>query len=457
MSSLQQITNGKSRADSARPRRGRSGRMAQALGGLLVLGLVSLSAGCQDATPVAAAPEAPEVQVTPVLQKISPSTTSGRHHDGYVTAQMRARVTGYLMSQEYTEGAFVKTGDLLFGSTPARTRPPSMRPRATTPWRRPRSKAKAGQLAQAQAQVEQGKAQIAQSQADVTQAQANQRRTQLDVDKYAPLAQDGSVSQQEFDTAAQNNLANQAAVVSARANVEAARATSSACKRPSSRRRLDIARAQANVQAMKAALDNARLNLGWTRVTSPIDGLAGLRSINIGDVVTKDQTVLTTVSTLDPIYVEFQLSETEYLRYHTAAAGTFRRVEDIRSSSSSRTARSTPSLGGSMPWTSTSAPRRNPPRPERVPESRGVACVGVCQSARRRQPADRRAHSCPSGPCRTCRGVSRWAWSGRTTPSRSARSRSGPGWVPSGSSPRDSSPASGSSSPVSRTCARVPW
>ena len=45
--------------------------------------------------------------------------------------------------------------------------------------------------------------------------------------------------------------------------------------------------------------------------------------------MTKDQTVLTTVSTLDPIYVEFQLSETEYLRYHTAAAGTFRRVEDI--------------------------------------------------------------------------------------------------------------------------------
>ena len=70
--SSQQITNGKSRADSARPRRGRSGRLAQALGGLLVLGLVSLSAGCQDAATVAAAPEAPEVQVTPVLQKDIP-------------------------------------------------------------------------------------------------------------------------------------------------------------------------------------------------------------------------------------------------------------------------------------------------------------------------------------------------------------------------------------------------
>ena len=193
----------------------------------------------------------------------------------------------------------------------------------------------------------------------MTKAQANQRRTQLDVDKYAPLAQDGSVSQQEFDTAAQNNLANQAAVVSARANVEAARATLLRMQAAVKQAQADLARAQANVQAMKAALDNARLNLGWTRVTSPIDGLAGLRNINIGDVVTKDQTVLTTVSTLDPIYVEFQLSETEYLRYRPprGPSGGWR---TFRSSSSSRTARSTPSLGGSMPWTSMSAPRRAP-------------------------------------------------------------------------------------------------
>ena len=95
MSSLQQITTA-SHGPTAPPRRGRSGRLAQALGGLLVLGLVSLSAGCQDAAPVAAAPEAPEVQVTPVLQKDIPIyyewvgiTT------GYVTAQMRARVSGY--------------------------------------------------------------------------------------------------------------------------------------------------------------------------------------------------------------------------------------------------------------------------------------------------------------------------------------------------------------------------
>ena len=140
---------------------------------------------------------------------------------------------------------------------------------------------------------------------------------------------DGSVSQQEFDTAVQNNLANQAAVESARANVEVARANLLRMQANVKQAQANITTAQANVQAAKAALDNAQLNLGWTQVTSPIDGLAGLRNIDIGDVVTQDQTVLTTVSTIDPIYVEFQLSEDEYLRYHTAAAGTFQRVEDI--------------------------------------------------------------------------------------------------------------------------------
>jgi RND family efflux transporter MFP subunit len=330
MRTLHQITNGESRADSARPRRGRSGRMAQALGGLLVLGLMSLSGGCQDATPVEAAPEPPEVQVTQVLQQDIPIYSEWVGITvGYVTTQMRARVTGYLMSQDYTEGAFVKTGDLLFRIDPRPYQAAVDQAEGNHALAQAQIEQSRAQLAQAQAQVEQAKAQIAQTQAAVTQAQANQRRTQLDVDKYAPLAQDGSVSQQEFDTAAQNNLANQAAVVSARANVEAARANFLRMQATVKQAQADITRAQANVQATKAALDNARLNLGWTRVTSPIDGLAGLRSINIGDVATQDQTVLTTVSTINPIYVEFQLSETEYLRYHTAAAGTFRRVEDI--------------------------------------------------------------------------------------------------------------------------------
>jgi RND family efflux transporter MFP subunit len=325
-----QITRGGALADRARPRRGRSGRMAQALGGLLVLFSVSLIGGCKDAAKVSAAPEPPEVQVTHVVQKDVPiysefvGTTVG-----YVTAHIRARITGYLMSQNYTEGSFVKTGDLLFRIDPRPYQAAVDQDEANLGQTQAQLEQSRAQLAQANAQVEQAKAQIAQAVAAVTQAEANQRRTELDVDRYTPLVKDGSVSQQEFDNAVQNNLANKAAVVSARANVEAARANLLRMQANAKQAQANITTSQANVAAAKAALDNAQLNLGWTQVTSPIHGLAGLRNVDIGDVVTQDQTVLTTVSTIDPIYVDFQLSEDAYLRYKMAAAGTYQRVEDI--------------------------------------------------------------------------------------------------------------------------------
>jgi RND family efflux transporter MFP subunit len=330
MSILHQITHGESRADSARPRRSQSGRMAQALGGLLVLGVVSLSGGCKDAATVAATPEPPEVQVTQVLQKDVPIYSEWVGITvGYVTAQIRARVSGYLMSQEYTEGAFVKTGDLLFRIDPRSYQAAVDQAEGNYALAQAQLEQSRAQLAAAQAQVEQAKAQVAQALAAVTQAEANQRQTQLNVDKYTPAVKDGSVSRQEYDNAVQSNLANQAAVESARANVEVARANLLRMQASLKQAQADITRNQANVRSAKAVLDNAHLNLGWTQVTSPINGLAGLRNVNIGDVVTQDQTLLTTVSTLDPIYVQFQISEDEYLRYHTAAEGTFRRVEDI--------------------------------------------------------------------------------------------------------------------------------
>ena len=66
----------------------------------------------------------------------------------------------------------------------------------------------------------------------------------------------------------------------------------------------------ANIAGARAALADARLNLGWTKVLSPISGIAGFRVANIGDYVgPNDATLLTTVSQVDPIYVEFSISE----------------------------------------------------------------------------------------------------------------------------------------------------
>ena len=186
---------------------------------------------------------------------------------------MRARVSGYLLSQEYTEGAFVKSGDLLFRIDARPYQAAVDEAEGNHALAQAQVEQAKAQLAQAQAQVEQAKAQIAQAQADVTKAQANQRRTQLDVDKYARWrktarsASRSSTRRRRITSPIRPRSCRPAPTWRPRAPLLRMQAAVKA--------QADLARAQANVQAMKAALDNARLNLGWTRVTSPIDGLAG--------------------------------------------------------------------------------------------------------------------------------------------------------------------------------------
>jgi len=163
---------------------------------------------------------------------------------GYINATIRPQVTGYLLAKDYKEGDVVTQGQLLFQIDPR----------------------------EFQAAVDQAVGNLA-------KAQASQVKTQLDVNRYTPLAKQGAVSQQELDNAVQQNQANQAAVDSAR-----------------------------------AALVQANLNLGWTKVTSPIQGVSGIAITQIGNLV-NPQTELTTVSQLDPIKVIVPVSEQEYLRY----------------------------------------------------------------------------------------------------------------------------------------------
>src|SRR5438477_286205 len=123
-----------------------------------------------------------------------------------------------------------------------------------------------------------------------------------DVNRYTPLAERGSVSQQELDNAVQSNLANLAAVAAARAGVLNSQASVSQSRAALERSLADVKTQEANIAAARAALADARLNLGYTRVLSPIAGVAGFRGANIGDYVgPSDSTPLTTVSQVDPI------------------------------------------------------------------------------------------------------------------------------------------------------------
>jgi RND family efflux transporter MFP subunit len=180
--------------------------------------------------------------------------------DGLVNADVRAQVTGYLLKQGYQEGAFVKEGQLLFQIDP-----------------RP-----------FQAALDQAKGELAQAEASLANAEAVQGRTQLDVERYTPLAKEQAASQQDLDNSVQNNLAAIATVETAKAQIETS----------------------------KAAVETAQINLGFTRLVAPIDGIAGQALLQVGALVTPGSGVVTSVSTVDPIKVYFTVGEPQYLAWH---------------------------------------------------------------------------------------------------------------------------------------------
>lgn len=244
------------------------------------------------------APDAPDVVVATVQQSDVPIQREWIGTlDGMVNAAIKAQVTGYLESQNFTEGSFVRKGQLLFEIDPR-------------PFQAAADQAE-GQLAQAQAQLSQAQAGLVQAGSQVASAEANQRRAQLDEERYVPLARQQAITQQDLDNARQNNQSLKAQVESAKAQVETAKA--------------QIEAARAGVTAAAAAVETAKVNLGFTRLTSPIDGIAGVASVQVGNLVGPSANAVTTVSTLDPIKANFTVSEQEYLSL--ARANTLHRLE----------------------------------------------------------------------------------------------------------------------------------
>ena len=266
--------------------------------------------------PVQAASTATLVEVVPVKQEDVPiySEWIGTT-DGMVNAEIRAQVAGYLLKQDYKEGSLVKKGQLLFEIDP--------RPFQAALGQANGDLAKAqgqlgqmeSQLAQAEANLAQANSQLIQAQAQLSQSQANQRKTQLDVDKYTPLAAQRAVTQQDLDNAEQTNVAAKAQIDASKAGIETAKAGVKAANAGVGTAKSGIAAAKAQVESSQAAVRTAELNLSFTRIVSPIDGIAGIAQAQVGNLVNPTSGVLTTVSTVDPIKVGFTLSENDYLKF----------------------------------------------------------------------------------------------------------------------------------------------
>ena len=201
--------------------------------------------GCSNGNVRAAAPPPPPVvEVAPVIQKDVPVQGEWVGTlEGYVNAQIQPQVSGYLIRQDYHEGALVKKGQLLFEIDP-----------------RP-----------FQALLDQAKGQLAQAEAQMANAELNVKRD-------IPEAEAHAIPQSQLDS-----------------DTESLRG------------------AKAAVEAGQAAVEQAELNLGYTRVVSLIDGIAGINTVQVGNLV-GPSTVLTAVSQVSPIKVYFPISEQEYLR-----------------------------------------------------------------------------------------------------------------------------------------------
>jgi membrane fusion protein (multidrug efflux system) len=209
----------------------------------LLGGAAALCLGCGKKEPPK--PLILDVDVAPVIQKDVPIYQDWVGTlDGFVNAEIRPQVEGYLLKQLYKEGSLVRPGDALFEIDPR----------------------------QSQAAYDQAKANLAQYQATLANAKTK-------VARYTPLAAQKAVSQQELDDAITQERTS-----------------------------------QANVEATQAGLEKAQLNLGWTKVVSPIAGIAGIAKAQVGQLISP-QTVMTTVSQVNPIKVYFNPSELEYMAW----------------------------------------------------------------------------------------------------------------------------------------------
>jgi membrane fusion protein (multidrug efflux system) len=218
--------------------------------GILVLSACILSmlptlafTGCARSQAAIRLPDTDVLVAAPVQRDVAVHSEWVATTDGFVNAEIRPQVSGYIIRQDYKEGAFVHKGEVLFEIDP-----------------RP-----------FQAALDHAKA-------DLAQAEAQLGKSRIDVERDSPLAEKKAIPKEKLDNEVQAKLA-----------------------------------AEAEVAGANAAVERAELDLGWTKVTSLVDGVAGIAEVQMGNLI-GPPVRLTSVSQVDPIKVYFPVSEQEYLR-----------------------------------------------------------------------------------------------------------------------------------------------
>ncbi len=279
---------------------------AQSLTTALCLGCtVILLASCgseKENAKASTAAEGPAVSVVvaPVVQKTVPLLTElTARTDATETVDVRARVKAFLQAQSYSEGTLVKAGQVLFTLDKREYEAQLMQAQA--------------QLAKAQADLTQAKEKsvVETANANVQIALAQLNKADQDVKRLKPLAEIKAVPQQDYDDAIAVQQAAKADIEGRRAALDTSKVNQAA----------SIQQAEAAMEAANATIRQAKLNLEYCTVTSPITGIAGIRQVTPGNLVGQgDATLLATVSNVNPMRVYVSISEREYLMYQRMRA-----------------------------------------------------------------------------------------------------------------------------------------
>jgi membrane fusion protein, multidrug efflux system len=261
-------------------------------------------------------PPPPVVEVTQVMSKDIPvfSEWVGTL-DGLVNAVIRAQVQGYLIKQNYREGDLVRKGQVLFEIDPREFQAAFEQAQAVLSQAKGAlNQAKAG-LSQAKGTVEQTKASLEKAKAEVSVQDARWTTAKANLARIKPLAAQNAVSKKDLDDAVGMELSTRSAVDAAKAAVDVAQANIVAAEAQIVGAQANITAAEAQVLAAQAGVEKAQLNLGFTKIASPIEGIAGIAKAQIGNLVGPASVEeLTTISTIHPIKCYISLSEQEYMR-----------------------------------------------------------------------------------------------------------------------------------------------
>ena len=205
---------------------------------------------------------------------------------------IKARVEGTLEKAYFEPGRIVKQNELLFQIDPSQYQAAVQ------------SATGALQKAQADLIRATGQVSVLRAQADVERRKADLANAQAEVKRLTPLVKVQAVSQRDLDDATTREQVAVASLAASNANL----------KDTVLNTRVEILTAKAAVLSAEASLTNAKINLGYTTIRSPVTGVVGLLQVDPGNLVGRgDATLLTSVQAVDPIQVQFSITETDYL------------------------------------------------------------------------------------------------------------------------------------------------